>query len=118
LHWLDPSGLEKKASSGGELTFKETASLINAVHAYVEKIDAFILGKLDRPRLFQESLRAYLNKNPENHGFRTRIFDVESDRWPVFVSNWAGHHLGCPPLNDDEFAEIRKIVPGLKRVVV
>lgn len=111
---LDASGLEKKACSGDDLSFKETASLISASHKYVEKIDSFILKKLDKARLFEESLRIYLKDNSGNQGFRTRFFDLDSARWPVFISNWAGNQFGSPSLSVIDLDSIRKIAPNLK----
>ena len=86
---LDPSGLTLKANSGSNLTFKEAASLINAVHKYVELVDAKILTRLDKQQLMEATLADTLKAEVGGQGFRVRLFDVDAERWGTFVSNWA-----------------------------
>jgi hypothetical protein len=114
---LDVSQLSFKAECGGDLTFKETASLINAAHKFVEKSDQFILDKLDLSRLYTEVLIDTLQSNPKNHVFRARLFDVEAPKWASFVSNWASNTLRTTPLTPTEIAAIRSIIPDLRSPV-
>jgi hypothetical protein len=111
---LDPENLCEKAESGADLTFKETASLINAAHKFVETTDSYILKKLDKTALFAGELREQLDKNSTNLGFRTRLFDVKSNRWNSFISNWAGNTFHSPPLEEEELLAISKLIPSLK----
>jgi hypothetical protein len=111
---LDPSNLAEKANVGADLTFKETASLISAAHHFVNKIDTFILRKLDKPDFYLKALRNTMETSPSNHGFRTRLFDLDSKRWNSFISNWAGNTLHSSPLDKEELAAIQKLVPSLK----
>jgi len=111
---LDPSGLSLKANSGSNLTFKEAASLINAVHKYVELVDAKILTLLDKQQLMEATLKDTLKAEVGGQGFRVRLFDVDAARWGTFVSNWAQNTLHFPPLESSELAGIRAYVLGLK----
>ena len=111
---LDPAGLEAKANSGGDLTFKETASLINAAHKFTEKVDSFLLAKLNVVDFYSAALTDALRLNASNQGFRVRLFDVNSTRWNSFISNWASTTLRAPPLSDDDLLALRGLVPSLK----
>jgi len=111
---LDPSGLSRKANSGSSLTFKEAASLINAVHKYVELVDAKILACLDKQQLMEATLTDTLKAEVGGQGFRVRLFDVDAARWSTFVSNWAQNTLHFPPLESSELEGIRAYVLGLK----
>lgn len=112
---LDPTNLCKKAESGADLTFKETASLIRAAHKFVETTDTYILQKLDKSALFAGVLREQLENNSDNLGFRTRLFDVKSKRWSSFISNWAGNTFNSPPLEEEDLLAISKLIPSLKK---
>lgn len=113
-HNLDPTNLVKKAESGDDLTFKETASLIAAAHDFVEATDHYVLAELDRPSFYLSLLRESLAQNPTNHGFRIRLFDTKSARWDGFISNWAGNTLHASPLAKQELDAIRALIPTLK----
>lgn len=114
---LDPSNLVTKAEDGADLTFKETASLINAAHKFVEATDLYILRKLDRPSFYLNLLRESLKENPKNHGFRTRLFDTKASRWDNFISNWAGNSLHASPLAKKDIDAVRKLIPTLKETI-
>lgn len=112
---LNPLKLIEKANNGADLTFKETTSLISAAHKFVEKTDNFILHKLNKPDFYFKALLNTLETNTRNHGFRTRLFDINSKRWNGFISNWASNTLHSPPLEEEELAAILKLIPGLKQ---
>ncbi|MFT3800978.1 MAG: hypothetical protein QM766_07120 [Burkholderiaceae bacterium] len=114
---LNPENLVQKAETGADLTFKETASLINAAHNFVEAIDCHILAKLDRPNFYINFLRDWLAQNLGNQGFRTRLFDTKAERWDSFISNWASNTLHASPLSKADLDAIRKLVPSLKSAV-
>lgn len=114
---LNPINLVNKAESADDLTFKETASLIAAVHNFVQATDHHILGKLDRPSLYLSLLRESLEKNSTNHGFRTRLFDTKAARWGSFVSNWAGNTLSASPLSTQDLEAIKDLIPTLKNAL-
>lgn len=114
---LNPENLVKKAETGADLTFKETASLIGASHNFVAAIDGYVLAKLDRPAFYLNLLREWLLQNPDNQGFRTRLFDTRADRWDSFMSNWASNTLHASPLSKADLDSIKKLVPSLKSAV-
>lgn len=114
---LNPENLVKKAETGADLTFKETASLIGAAHNFVEAIDRHVLANLDRPAFYLNFMRDWLVQNPGNQGFRTRLFDTKAERWERFMSNWASNTLHASPLNRDDLDAIRNLVPSLKSAV-
>lgn len=51
---LITDGLKEKAEKGDSLTFKETTSLINAAHNFVEEVDAIVIERLDLGDLCRE----------------------------------------------------------------
>lgn len=114
---LNPANLAKKAETGADLTFKETASLISAAHNFVEAIDRHVLAKMNRPDFYLNVLRDYLAQTSTNHGFRTRLFDTGAERWDSFISNWAGNTLHDSPLSREDLDSIKKLVPTLKAAV-
>jgi hypothetical protein len=111
---LDTSNLAEKAERGDDLTLKETTSLIAAAQKFVEKADGYVLGKLDKVHLYSAALKDTLRNTPPNHGFRTRLFDTDAERWATFISNWSGTVLRSPSLSPEDLEAIRNIVPSLK----
>lgn len=88
---LDPTGLPKKAANGSVLTFKETASLINAAQAFVQETDALIIAKLDWNRLCTELV---FEKLGENSQFRAKYFGLTTVQRERFVGNWLVNEHG------------------------
>src|SRR4051812_19356966 len=49
--------LADKAEAGASLTFKETASLINAAHEFVKEVDSRLLASFDQRRFCVEAVQ-------------------------------------------------------------
>lgn len=103
---LDATGLAEKAHEGADLTFKETASLIRAVHDYVNVLDKKIIASLDVGVFLREYL---LDISKKNFNFKRKYngFDVESRK--RFVKSWIANNLGFV-IHDDKQLEDCSII--------
>jgi len=60
---LEVVQLKKTWETGGDFTFKETASLINATQKFVSAIDTYILNNLNFEQYYSEILIEHFDKN-------------------------------------------------------
>lgn len=88
---LDPTHLPEKASSGEPLTFKETASMINAAHAFVREVDEAVLDRLDLDLLCSGLVA---DKLREDSGFRSKYFCLPPQKRQRFIGNWLVNEYG------------------------
>ena len=129
---LDPEGVERggmkkglcwKAENGGDLTFKETASLIRAVQCFVQNLDEKIIAELEKPssadglthagnivaELAAQAMR-------EDRGFRKKIGKLTPERRRSFVAKWAESEYGLSGFDDKELDIIlNKIIEKKQR---
>ena len=96
---LSIGGLVSKSESGASLTFKETASLINAAHHLIEDLDAKVLGQLDVERYCVEAVKLALEDREKYSGFRAKYASLGYDRRKRFLATWLKneHGLTDPP---------------------
>lgn len=57
--------LQKTWESGGDFTFKETASLIKATQEFVNEIDRYLIESVDSLRFYRESVEKYFERYPK-----------------------------------------------------
>lgn len=90
---LDPSSLPEKAHSGLNLTFKETASLINVAHKYVEELDAIVITKLNKQLFCTEAISDKLYHNNE---FARKYSSLQGKKRETMVKTWLQNNLSYP----------------------
>lgn len=81
---LDPSDLPDKAAAGSVLSFKETASLINAAHSFVQEVDAAVISRLDWNRLCVDLVAGKLSDDTR---FRAKYFSLAVGQRERLVGN-------------------------------
>ncbi len=81
---LEIRQLIPKAHEGKSLTFKEVASLINAAHLYVQKIDEIVISKIDFEDFANRTLD-YHYKN--NKGSKLKYSNLHPDKKERFILN-------------------------------
>jgi hypothetical protein len=88
---LDINQLKKTWESGGDFTFKETASLIKATQDFVSSIDSYVLMNLDYERFLTETTQKHFDKN-ESSLIRYHSFDKDKKKkyLKVLLQNIAG----------------------------
>lgn len=87
---LDPTSLPEKVHSGANLTFKETASLINVAHKYVEEIDTKVISNLDKK---QFSLEAITDKLRSSKEFSRKYYSLRGIKRNTMMKNWLQNNL-------------------------
>lgn len=97
---LDVSNLPDKAERGGSLTFKETASLINAAHHYVQEIDAAVLAKFDPAIFCAEAVRDAINDKKQQTGFAAKYFGLPKEKRQRFLRNWFMNSYGFSEMDE------------------
>ncbi|AJI54257.1 hypothetical protein LA55_521 [Francisella philomiragia] len=90
---LDPSLLTQKAERGDSLTFKETASLINVAHKYVEEVDRLVIGNLDKERLALEAIARETRKNLD---FMRKYSSLQGGKREAMIKVWLQNNLAYP----------------------
>lgn len=97
---LEVRELPNKAERGRSLTFKETASLINAVHHYVQEIDAAVLLTFDPIAFCTEAVRDAVNDKEQETGFAAKYLSLgEKDR-QRFLRNWFMNSYGFSEMDE------------------
>ncbi len=95
---LDPSLLPDKAHSGSDLTFKESASLINVVHKYVEEIDSIVIANLDKKLFAVDALSNALKESVE---FSRKYSSLRNEKRVSMVKNWLQNNVSYPNAERD-----------------
>lgn len=111
---LDARGLPEKAEKGSPLTFKETASLINAVHHYVQEIDTAVLAKFDPVIFCTTAVRNAINDKLKP-GFATKYLSLPIDKRKRFLRNWFMNIYGFSELDERSLISclsIKKVKDG------
>ena len=109
---LEVSELPDKAEKGSSLTFKETASLINAVHHYVQEIDAAVLLAFDPIAFCTEAVTDAINNKEQETGFAAKYLSLPIEKRQRFLRNWFMNSYGFSEMDEKVLAsclEIQKI---------
>lgn len=109
---LDVSDLPNKSEKGSSLTFKETASLINAVHHYVQEIDTAVLKAFDPIAFCIEAVEDAINDKEQETGFAVKYLSLPNDKRKRFLRNWFMNSYGFTGMDEEVLASclaIRKI---------
>jgi len=101
---LDVSKLPNKAEKGACLTFKETASLINAVHHYVQEIDAAVLMRFDPSHFCTEAVIDAINNKEQETGFAAKYFSLPTEKRERFLRNWFRNLYGFSEMDEKVLA--------------
>ena len=96
---LDANQLSDKAYKADVLTFKETASLINAVHHFVQEVDATVIDRLNISRFCYELVSEELGSKGRN-AFAAKYFGLSLERREAFVRNWLANKYGVDLITD------------------
>lgn len=97
---LDVSDLPSKAEKGASLTFKETASLINAVHHYVQEIDTAVLGAFDPITFCTEAVKDAINNKKQETGFAAKYLSLPIEKRRRFLRNWFMNSYGLSEIDE------------------
>ena len=92
------SGLAQKAEAGAPLTFKEGASLINAVHEFVREIDEAVLGRLDLCSFCTEVVQGAIDEKEQGAHFFAKYKGLGVEQRRRYVENWLTNALGLSDL--------------------
>jgi hypothetical protein len=93
--------LHEKAHRGGPLTFKETASLINATHNFVQEVDTAILIAFDPIIFCNEAVQDAIDDKKQESGFTAKYFSLTMDARRRFIRNWLLNKYGFNVSIDD-----------------
>ncbi|MBV5313756.1 MAG: hypothetical protein JZU47_10695 [Prolixibacteraceae bacterium] len=100
--------LKKTWESGGDFTFKETASLIKGTQDFVSEIDKYIIENIDLERYFLETIEKYFNSTPKSH---RRYISFDSDKKLKYLKTLLQNIAGE---NDFDDLIIKNIINKLK----
>jgi len=98
---LDVSDLPSKAENGASLTFKETASLINAVHHFVKEIDTAVLEAFDPIVFCTEAVKDAINNKEQETGFAAKYLSLPTEKRQRFLRNWFMNSYGFSELDEE-----------------
>jgi len=101
---LDVSDLPSKAEKGSSLTFKETASLINAVHHYVQEIDTAVLEAFNPVAFCTEAVQDAINDKEQETGFAMKYLSLPTDKRQRFLRNWFMNSYGFSEIEEEVIA--------------
>lgn len=97
---LITDGLKEKAEKGDSLTFKETTSLINAAHKFVEEVDAIVIERLDLGDLCRDLVADALAGSSRSADFLSKYYSLAPDARRRFVRNWLANVHGISVMED------------------
>lgn len=102
---LDINQLKKTWESGGDFTFKETASLIKATQDFVSSIDSYVLLNLDYERFLTETTQKHFDKNKSS---LTRYHSFDKDKKKKYLKVLLQNIAGVSELDDNILKSIIK----------
>lgn len=98
---LEVAYLAEKAEKGAALTFKETASLINATHHFVQELDEKILKTFDAKQFCQEAVQDAIDKRDQSTGFTAKYLGLTAEQRFRFLRNWFMNNYGFDEPDED-----------------
>ncbi|MDL0438233.1 hypothetical protein [Stutzerimonas frequens] len=98
---LDISDLAEKAEKGGSLSFKETASLINAAHNFVQEVDEAVLKKFDALTFCLSAVQDALSSRNKGNGFAAKYYGLLPEQRRSFLRTWFQNNHGFGKLEDE-----------------
>lgn len=114
---LVPDQLPIKAEKGEVLTFKETASLINATHHFVEFVDAAVIYSINFSDLCLDIVSDALSDELQKDGFREKFFSLPLEKRARFVRNWLMNCHGIVGFDDGDLDASLRLSPNKEREV-
>lgn len=106
---LDASSLALKAVRGDALTFKETASLINAAHHFVQEVDTAVLNRLDVSALCSRIVLKAMSSSEESKGFINKYFCLPIEKRGRFLRNWLMNTYGIVELPESAIEPLTRL---------
>lgn len=106
---LNVSQLPKKAESGENLTFKETASLINAAHHFVEQVDTKVIKSLNISELCFDIIQKAINNKEQKDHFYAKYKSLPLDKRNRFVKNWLANTFGIVGIQNETIEGCSKL---------
>jgi hypothetical protein len=85
---LNVASLPQKAQAGESLTFKEGASLINAVHEFARETDEAILERLDASTFLTEAVQDAIDDKAKGIAFYAKYKSLGVEQRRRFIENW------------------------------
>jgi hypothetical protein len=107
---LEVSKLAEKAEKGASLTFKETASLINAVHHFVQELDEKILKAFDSKKFCKEAVQDALDSRDQTTGFAAKYLGLTAEQRFRFLRNWFMNEFGFEEPDEALLNECTQVV--------
>jgi hypothetical protein len=106
---LSPRDLPEKAEKGAPLTFKETASLISAVHNFVKEVDEKVISKINFIDFCKEQIDAEINGSNRNDDFTTKYYNLQGIERFRFIKNWLQNKCGISELPNEQLDALATI---------
>ncbi|MGE6384306.1 hypothetical protein ACQKEN_01310 [Pseudomonas sp. NPDC078416] len=97
---LDISHLAEKAEEGGSLSFKETASLINAAHNFVQEVDEALLKKFDALAFCLSVVEDAISLRNKGNGFAAKYYGLLPEQRRSFLKTWFQNIHGFANVED------------------
>lgn len=97
---LDITNLAEKAEKGGTLTFKETASLINATHNFVQEIDEAVISKFDKLSFCLSAIQDAMSSRNKENGFTAKYYGLLPEQRRKFLKTWFQNNHGFNDMTD------------------
>ncbi len=91
---MDVTSLAQKAEKGLPLTFKETASLINATHHFVQELDEKILKNFDAKKFCREAVQDAIDNKDQSTRFAAKYLGLTVEQRFRFLRNWLMNEYG------------------------
>lgn len=101
---LDIGDLSEKAENGSPLTFKETASLINAAQHFVQEVDEALLKRFDAKTFCKEAIQDAINDKEQDTGFSEKYFCLPQEKRKRFLRIWLKNTYGFSDPADEVIA--------------
>lgn len=100
--------LADKAEKSKSLTFKETASLINATHHFVQEIDEIIISKMNKSKYCCDAVdKAFNSRNDVS--FKIKYKQLEEERRKQFIINWLRNKYGATNISLEDVVEASRL---------
>lgn len=103
---LTVGNLAGKAEAGDSLSFKETTSLINAAHKFVQHIDQEVIARLDLQKICRDLVaEVVLSDDPECRTFSQKYFALPETGRARCVANWLATNYGIANVPADQLED-------------
>lgn len=91
--------LIEKSAKGGDLTFKEGASLIQASHNFIGEVDKKVIDHFDVKKFCIGLIQDAINNKKTK--FAAKYFGLTQERRNCFINNWLKNNYGLIDIPDE-----------------